>query len=142
MVKPVIFMLGVSALPLAKQLKTALDGENHAPDCVDGGDVTYPRATAHLAELFKSGRSIIGLCASGILIRAIAPHLGDKRNEPAIVAVAEDGRSAVPLLGGTKRATTFYRQHGDLFGWACVALTMLALVASRKKSRGGPARWH
>ena len=116
MVKPVIFMLGVSALPLAKQLKTALDGEIHAPDCVDGGDVTYSRATAHLADLFKSGRSIIGLCASGILIRAIAPHLGDKRNEPAIVAVAEDGGSAVPLLGGHHGANALAKKISEITG--------------------------
>ena len=31
------------------------------------------------------------LCASGILIRAIGPHLSNKRNEPPVVAVAEDG---------------------------------------------------
>jgi cobalt-precorrin 5A hydrolase / precorrin-3B C17-methyltransferase len=100
MVKPVIFVLGVSALPLAQRLKAELGGDIHTPDCVNGGDVTYPKATTHLADIFKAGHDIIGICASGILIRAIAPHLNDKRNEPAVVAVAEDGSSAVPLLGG------------------------------------------
>ena len=100
MVKPVIFILGVSALPLAQQLKTELHGEIHTPDCVSGGDETYAKATAHLAKLFKQSRSIIGICASGILIRALSPYLNDKRNEPAVIAVAEDGSSAVPLLGG------------------------------------------
>jgi cobalt-precorrin 5A hydrolase/precorrin-3B C17-methyltransferase len=76
-VKPVIFILGVSALPLARLLKAELGGEIHAPDCVSGGDVAYPKAKAHLARLFAEGRSIVGLCASGILIRAIGPHLKD-----------------------------------------------------------------
>ncbi len=98
--KPVLFILGISALPLAEQLKTELDGEIHAPDCLNGGDVTYAKATTHLADLFKSGHTIIGICASGILIRSLGPHLSDKRNEPAVIAVAEDGSSAVPLLGG------------------------------------------
>jgi apolipoprotein N-acyltransferase len=35
----------------------------------------------------------------------------------------------VPLMGGSRRAPTFYRQHGDLFGWGCVALTVLVLVS-------------
>ncbi len=100
MVKPVIFILGVSALPLAQTLKTELNGEIHTPDCIQGGDVSYAKATAHLAKLFQQGRTIIGLCASGILIRAIGPHLSDKRTEPPIIAVAEDGSSVVPLLGG------------------------------------------
>jgi cobalt-precorrin 5A hydrolase/precorrin-3B C17-methyltransferase len=109
-VKPVIFILGVSALPAARTLKAELGGEIHAPDCVAGGDVAYPKAKAHLARLFAEGRSIVGLCASGILIRAIGPHLKDKRSEPAVVAVAEDGSSAVPLLGGHHGANDLARR--------------------------------
>lgn len=100
MVKPAIFILGISALPLAQKLKAELNGEIHTPDCVSGGDVSYTKATAHLAQLFQQGLAIIGLCASGILIRAVAPQLNDKRTEPPVIAVAEDGSSVVPLLGG------------------------------------------
>ena len=32
------------------------------------------------------------------------------------------------LLPGETRAPTFYRLHGDVFGWACVALTVLQIV--------------
>lgn len=110
MVKPVVFILSVSALPLAQKLKTELNGEIHVPDSVTGGDVSYAKATAHLAELFQQGRSIIGLCASGIIIRALAPHLNDKRNEPPVIAVAEDGTSAVPLLGGHHGANALAAQ--------------------------------
>ena len=110
MVKPVIFILGLSALPLAQKLKAELNGEIHTPDSVSGGDVSYAKATAHLAELFQQGRTIIGLCASGILIRAIAPHLTDKRTEPPVIAVAEDGSSIVPLLGGHHGANTLAAQ--------------------------------
>jgi cobalt-precorrin 5A hydrolase / precorrin-3B C17-methyltransferase len=52
MVKPVLFVLGASALPLARKLKEPLGAEIHTPDCVAGGDVTYPKATAHLGQLF------------------------------------------------------------------------------------------
>jgi hypothetical protein len=33
----------------------------------------------------------------------------------------------VPLLGGKKREPTFYRKHGDVFGWGCVAWSALAV---------------
>ena len=114
MVKPVLFILGASALPLALKLKDPLGAEIHTPNCVAGGDVTYAKATAHLAQLFQDGRSIIGLCAAGILIRAIGPHLTDKHREPPVVALAEDGSSAVPLLGGHHGANDLARQLAGL----------------------------
>ena len=116
MVKPVIFILGISALPLAQKLKAELNGEIHTPDCVSGGDVSYAKATAHLAQLFQQGQTIIGLCASGILIRAIAPYLNDKRAEPPVIAMAEDGSSIVPLLGGHHGANELAAQIAKITG--------------------------
>jgi cobalt-precorrin 5A hydrolase/precorrin-3B C17-methyltransferase len=116
MVKPAIFILGISALPRAQKLKAELNGEIHTPDCVSGGDVSYAKATAHLAQLFQQGQTIIGLCASGILIRAIAPHLNDKRTEPPVIAVAEDGSSIVPLLGGHHGANELAAQIAKITG--------------------------
>lgn len=110
MSKPVIFILGSSALPLAKNLENLLQGEIHAPHGVEGGNVAYDKATAHLGKLFQQGHTIIGLCASGILIRGLASHLGDKRSEPPVIAVAEDGSSIVPLLGGHHGANSLAKQ--------------------------------
>ncbi|MGQ0484181.1 MAG: precorrin-3B C(17)-methyltransferase [Hyphomicrobiales bacterium] len=114
MVKPAIVILGVSALPLARKLKAELGGETHGPNCVSGTDLGFAKATAHLAKLFGEARPIIGICASGILIRALAPMLADKRNEPPVVAVAEDGSSAVPLLGGHHGANELARRIAAL----------------------------
>lgn len=114
MVKPVLFVLGQSALPLARKLREPLGAEIHTPDCVAGGDVTYAKATVHLGQLFTEGRIIIGLCAAGILIRAIAPHLKDKRTEPPVIALVEDGSSAVPLLGGHHGANDLARRLAEL----------------------------
>jgi cobalt-precorrin 5A hydrolase/precorrin-3B C17-methyltransferase len=66
--------------------------------------VRYGKATTHIAALFRSGRPVIGVCAAGILIRAVAPELGDKEREPPVLAVAEDGSAVVPLLGGHRGA--------------------------------------
>ncbi len=110
---PIIFILGSSALPLAQKLKAEFGFQIHTPDCVSGGDVTYAKATEHLASLFIERRVIIGLCASGILIRALAKHIGDKRNEPAVLAVAEDGSSVIPLLGGHHGANHWAQRIAD-----------------------------
>jgi apolipoprotein N-acyltransferase len=35
----------------------------------------------------------------------------------------------IPLLGvGEKRAPTFYREHGDWFGWVCVGIAVIMLI--------------
>jgi apolipoprotein N-acyltransferase len=41
----------------------------------------------------------------------------------------------VPLPSAGKWPTTFYRQRGDWFGWGCVAITALALMASFVRHR-------
>jgi cobalt-precorrin 5A hydrolase/precorrin-3B C17-methyltransferase len=89
-------------MPLALRLRAALedDAQVHCPEGVHGGDVHYAGATQHLRTLFGRGQTIVGVCASGILIRAVAPLLNDKQTEPPVIAVAEDGSSVVPLLGG------------------------------------------
>ncbi len=42
----------------------------------------------------------MGVCAAGILIRAVVPLVKDKQSEPPLIAVSSDGKSVVPLLGG------------------------------------------
>jgi cobalt-precorrin 5A hydrolase / precorrin-3B C17-methyltransferase len=98
--KPVIFILGQSALPLAQKLKAEFNCEIHAPKDIEGGDVYYEKATTHLVSIHAERRVVIGLCASGILIRALGNHLSNKRSEMPVIAVAEDGSAVVPLLGG------------------------------------------
>ena len=85
----------------------------------DDYDEAYDRVMALFAELFAAGRPIVGLCASGILIRALAPLIDDKREEPPVVALAEDGSVAVPLLGGHHGANALARALADALG--CVA---------------------
>jgi len=82
-------------------------------------DEAYDRVVPLLAELFAAGRPIVGLCASGILIRAVAPLIDDKLIEPPVVALAEDCSVAVPLLGGHRGANALAGALADRLG--CVA---------------------
>ncbi len=87
---------------LARRLQAVLPGSrvHGLKSRVADADETFERTVDHLRMLFLSGRPIVGVCAAGILIRALAPLLADKTTEPAVVAVSEDGAHAVPLLGG------------------------------------------
>ena len=101
-----IVVLGASGLELGKSLKKVLpDAEVHGlRGRADGADVVFEDAPAHLRDLFEAGQPIAGICAAGILIRAIGPLLSDKRAEPPVVAVSDDGQNIVPLLGGHRGA--------------------------------------
>jgi cobalt-precorrin 5A hydrolase/precorrin-3B C17-methyltransferase len=120
-----VVVLGPSALPLARRLRTLLPAAQvHAP--ADRGldaDVAFAAARPHIAALFAAGTPIVGICAAGILIRAVAPLLSDKEREPPVVAVAEDGSAVVPLLGGHHGANVIARAVAAELGVAAAITT-------------------
>ena len=107
----VLLALSPRGLALARRLQARLPGASvHGLAArAEPADVGFTETSRHLQELFAAGRPIVGLCAAGILIRSLAPMLADKRREPPVVAVAEDGRIAVPLLGGHHGANRLAR---------------------------------
>ena len=104
-------VLGAGGLDLARRLGDLLpEATVHGlSGRVDGADVTFSDTAAHLGDLFTAGTPIVGLCAAGILMRAVAPHLADKLGEPPVLALAADGSVAVPLLGGHHGANRLAR---------------------------------
>ncbi|MBG55969.1 MAG: precorrin-3B C(17)-methyltransferase [Deltaproteobacteria bacterium] len=112
-----VFCLGVSAFPVAKKIAKFLDAELHGKTGrVSQADVFFTDAMEHLSKLFQDGIPIVGVCASAVLIRGVARSINDKRNEPALVAVAEDGSVVVPLLGGHHGANNIARKISKLLG--------------------------
>lgn len=51
-------------------------------------------------ELFSWADAMIFVGSCGIAVREIAPHVHDKRTDPAIVCIDELGRFVIPLLSG------------------------------------------
>jgi cobalt-precorrin 5A hydrolase/precorrin-3B C17-methyltransferase len=108
----------------ARRLQAALGGELHGREGrVAGPDVAFAETTAHLRTLFKAGRPLVAFCAAGVPIRALAPLLGDKRGEPAVLAVAEDGSAVVPLLGGHRGANALAEGIAQVLGVAAAVTT-------------------
>jgi cobalt-precorrin 5A hydrolase / precorrin-3B C17-methyltransferase len=120
-----IIVLGPSGAALGRRLRDALPGSRlHGPHGINGDwDQSYERVFVEIARLFEAGRPIVGLCASGILIRSVAPMLGAKHEEPAVVAVAEDGSVAVPLVGGHHGANALARAVAVLTGGVAAITT-------------------
>jgi cobalt-precorrin 5A hydrolase / precorrin-3B C17-methyltransferase len=118
--KPALFCLTQISADFARKI----DGEVHGyRPRVAGADVSFDDATAHLAALFAAGRPIVGFCAAGILVRAVAPLLGDKHSEPPVVAVSADGKFAIPLLGGHRGANRLAQEIAAALGGQATVTT-------------------
>lgn len=122
---PALVVLTSGGAALAARLKAALPEALvfAKRDRVAAADVFFDDFTAQVQAAFLDGRPIVGLCAAGALIRALAPLVADKHSEPPVVAVAEDGSAVVPLLGGHRGANALARQIADRLGIAAAVTT-------------------
>lgn len=55
---------------------------------------------SQVQDLFTAGHRLIFICATGIVVRTLAPVLRDKRRDPPVLVLDEDGRFVIPLLSG------------------------------------------
>ena len=123
--KTVFVVLSAGGAALARRLRPALnDASVHGlSGRVGDVDVAFEDTMAHLRQLHRDGAAIVGVCAAGILIRALGPMLRDKREDPPVVALAEDGSVAVPLLGGHRGANGLARQLAGASGGVAAITT-------------------
>ena len=119
---PMIAVLSETGLKTAREIQQIAGGETVAPEGkAAGADRQVDRISEAIVEAFTAGRVVIGMMAAGSLIRILAPHLADKRLEPPVIAIAEDGSSIVPLLGGHHGANDLARKiAGVLQGIAAI----------------------
>ncbi|MEL6914649.1 MAG: precorrin-3B C(17)-methyltransferase [Pseudomonadota bacterium] len=138
---PVILALSQSGEPVAHRIAAALDAPVHGRAArVDRADGFFDNALDHARELFAAGVPIIGVCASGILIRAVAPLLADKRAEPPVISVSDDGGVVVPLLGGHRGANRLARDVAEALG-GTAAVTTAGEVSLGVALDEPPAGW-
>lgn len=126
--------LGVIALTkngyqIALQLREALPcdlylNQNVGVIDVAAGAHIFERGLAALiAELWDCYDGFIMIMATGIAVRTCAPHIKDKRFDPAVVVVDEQGAFAISLLSGhLGGANALAKQVADLLG-ACPVIT-------------------
>jgi cobalt-precorrin 5A hydrolase / precorrin-3B C17-methyltransferase len=117
---PAVVVLGLGGLEAARRIAAAVPrAELFGPAALVGAGseiARYEKLAPTLRDLFAAQRPIVALCASGILIRILAPLIEDKGSEPPVVVVAEDGSVAVPLLGGHRGANRLARAIAETLG--------------------------
>ncbi len=121
---PVVVCLNRAGEDVAHRIAKALGAPVHGrAGRVDVADAEFPDALEHVRSLFAAGTPVIGVCASGILIRGVAPILSDKRTEPPVLSVSDDGAVVVPLLGGHRGANRLARHIADLLSGKAAVTT-------------------
>ena len=139
---PALVVLGPGGVDTAHRIARALPGaEIHGlARRVDSAQVLFDDTGDHLRALFAAGTPIIGICASGILIRLLAGSLTDKTAEPPVIAVAEDGSAVVPLLGGHHGANDLAQNIAATLG-AVAGVTTAGDVRFGVALDNPPAGW-
>jgi cobalt-precorrin 5A hydrolase/precorrin-3B C17-methyltransferase len=123
-VRPVVLALSRSGEDTAHRVAKAIDAQVHGREGrVERADAFFANALDHARDLFAAGVPIVGVCASGILIRGVAPLLADKRAEPPVVSVSDDGSVVVPLLGGHRGANRLAREISEALGGIAAVTT-------------------
>ena len=140
-VTPVVLALSHSGEAVAHRVAAAIDAPVHGREGrVEKADAFFANALGHARDLFAAGVPVIGVCASGILIRAVAPLLNDKRAEPPVVSVSDDGAVVVPLLGGHRGANRLAARIATALD-AVSAVTTAGDVAMGVALDAPPAGW-
>ncbi len=140
-VKPVVLALSRSGEPVAHRVAAALAAAVHGREGrVAQADAYFPSALDHARDLFAAGVPVVGVCASGILIRAVAPLLADKAVEPPVVSVSDDGSVVVPLLGGHRGANRLAAEIAEALG-SVAAVTTAGDVALGVALDEPPVGW-
>ncbi len=112
---------------MALKLRDRFGGIAHLPRCHSLGCKRcdpFDSIAESLPERFRAGDTLVCIMAAGIPFRLLAPYLQSKRDDPAVIVLDEDGRHAVPLLGGhAAGANRFAREIADFLGGTAVITT-------------------
>lgn len=71
-------------------------------------------------QVFRDGEALIFICATGIVMRTLAPVIQDKYRDPPVLVMDEQGQFVIPLLSG---------HEGGANDWAAQVADMLSAQA-------------
>ncbi|MHB8793672.1 MAG: precorrin-3B C(17)-methyltransferase [Thermoleophilia bacterium] len=112
---------------LALRLRDRFGGKAHLPRCHSMACKRcdpFDSIAEALPEGFRAGDTLVCVMATGIVFRVLAPFLGSKQDDPAVIVIDEHGRHVVPLLGGhAAGANALAREIADFLGGEAVITT-------------------
>lgn len=102
--KYAIISVSKTGAELGVRVKRSISGEGtlYERKGSESGEeaVYFNRTLALTADIFPAYDGILFIMASGIAVRAIAPHVVSKASDPAVLVMDECGKHCVSLLSG------------------------------------------
>ena len=106
-----------------------------------GGELVDERPRDAVADAWDTADALVLVLATGAAVRLIAPHLTDKRTDPAVVCVDDTGRFVVALTGGHEAgANALATRLAGHLGATAVVTTASEVAGTPDLGRLG-ARW-
>lgn len=66
----------------------------------DKASRSFDSLSGLVSGIFNDYNALVFVCACGIAVRAIAPHLRSKTSDPAVIVIDDCGRFVIPVLSG------------------------------------------
>ena len=66
----------------------------------DDNSAVFWNMGSMVGRLFERSDAFIFICACGIAVRAVAPYLGTKADDPAVIVMDDCGKYVIPVLSG------------------------------------------
>lgn len=89
---------------LGRRVKDGISGEGtlyERKGAESGGEAVYfNRTLALTSDIFTKYDGLLFIMASGIAVRAVAPHVVSKASDPAVLVMDECGKHCISLLSG------------------------------------------
>ena len=99
--KTAVISLTKNGIAISEKIAAKMDCDRYAFEKYAAeGSAPFSSLSALTADIFRKYEGLVFICAVGIAVRAVAPHLKSKLADPAVVAVDERGKFAVSLLSG------------------------------------------
>ena len=90
----------------------------------DFGSRCFEDTAGLISHIFHRYDALVFVCACGIAVRSIAPHIQSKTSDPAVIVIDEGGSFVIPVLSGhLGGANALALRLGSLLGAQAVITT-------------------
>ncbi|MDR1166702.1 MAG: cobalamin biosynthesis protein [Deltaproteobacteria bacterium] len=102
--KIAVYALTIPGLIIAEKICAGLRADLHIPKRLMD-KTAYPAKAfegfcRHMSGSFFKYQGHVVIAATGLAVRAVAPFVRDKKSDPAVVSLGQDGKYAISLLSG------------------------------------------
>ena len=100
-----VFSVTENGRQLSLRVRELLGGEHKVSRyCfhkhTDDDSAVFWNMGSMVGRLFERSDAFIFVCACGIAVRAVAPYLGTKADDPAVIVMDDSGKFVIPVLSG------------------------------------------